>query len=58
MRVEHEGRCAVAASPDGAPRHPVRYHHLKAHPQVELRDGPTRHVTNRAAAPCPSHGSR
>lgn len=40
MRVEHEGRYAVVASLGGAPRHPVWYHNLKAHPQVELRDGP------------------
>ena len=42
MRVEHEGSYAVVASLGGAPRHPVWYHNLKAHPQVELQDGATR----------------
>lgn len=41
MRVEHEGAYAVVASMGGAPRHPVWYHNLKAHPQVQLQDGPT-----------------
>ena len=40
MRVEHEGSYAVVASLGGAPRHPVWYYNLKAHPHVELRDGP------------------
>jgi F420H(2)-dependent quinone reductase len=40
MRVEHEGRYAVVASLGGAPRHPVWYFNLKAHPHVELQDGP------------------
>jgi F420H(2)-dependent quinone reductase len=39
MRVEHEGAYAVVASLGGAPRHPVWYHNLKAHPRVELQDG-------------------
>ncbi|MBC9724859.1 nitroreductase family deazaflavin-dependent oxidoreductase [Streptomyces sp. TRM68367] len=39
MRVEHEGRYAAVASLGGAPRHPVWYHNLKAHPLVELQDG-------------------
>lgn len=42
MRVEHEGTYAVVASQGGAPRHPVWYHNLVAHPQVELQDGPVR----------------
>ncbi|MFI9611771.1 nitroreductase family deazaflavin-dependent oxidoreductase [Streptomyces sp. NPDC052023] len=42
MRVEHEGRYAVVASLGGAPKHPVWYHNVKAHPQVELQDGPVR----------------
>lgn len=42
MRVEHEGRYAVVASYGGAPKHPVWYHNLKAHPHVELQDGPVR----------------
>ncbi len=42
MRVEHEGEYAVVASLGGAPRHPVWYYNLRAHPHVELRDGPDR----------------
>lgn len=39
MRVEHDGIYAVVASLGGAPKHPVWYHNLKAHPRVELQDG-------------------
>ena len=39
MRVEHEGRYAVVASMGGAPKHPVWYHNVVAHPHVELQDG-------------------
>ena len=39
MRVEHDGEYAVVASLGGAPRHPVWYHNVKAHPRVELQDG-------------------
>jgi deazaflavin-dependent oxidoreductase (nitroreductase family) len=39
MRVEHNGEYAVVASLGGAPKHPVWYHNVKAHPQVELQDG-------------------
>jgi deazaflavin-dependent oxidoreductase (nitroreductase family) len=42
MRVEHDGRYAVVASQGGAPKHPVWYYNLKAHPRVELQDGPTK----------------
>ncbi|EFL36714.1 conserved hypothetical protein [Streptomyces viridochromogenes DSM 40736] len=42
MRVEHEGRYAAVASLGGAPQHPVWYFNLKAHPQVELQDGPVK----------------
>jgi F420H(2)-dependent quinone reductase len=42
MRVEHEGRYAVVASLGGAPQHPVWYHNLRAHPHVELQDGPVK----------------
>jgi deazaflavin-dependent oxidoreductase (nitroreductase family) len=41
MRVEHNGEYAVVASLGGAPKHPVWYHNIKAHPQVELQDGET-----------------
>jgi F420H(2)-dependent quinone reductase len=39
MRVEHDGEYAVVASLGGAPKHPVWYYNVQAHPQVELRDG-------------------
>ena len=39
MRVEHEGRYAVVASNGGAPKPPVWYYNLLAHPHVELQDG-------------------
>ncbi|MEU5164524.1 nitroreductase family deazaflavin-dependent oxidoreductase [Streptomyces sp. NPDC020875] len=42
MRVEHEGRYAAVASKGGYPRHPVWYYNLRAHPLVELQDGPVR----------------
>jgi F420H(2)-dependent quinone reductase len=42
MRVEADGRYAVVASQGGAPSHPVWYHNLVAHPEVELQDGPTK----------------
>ena len=38
MRVEHDGVYAVVASLGGAPKHPVWYHNVQAHPEVELRD--------------------
>lgn len=40
MRVEHEGRYAAIASQGGAPTHPAWYENLRAHPQVEVQDGP------------------
>jgi deazaflavin-dependent oxidoreductase (nitroreductase family) len=39
MRVEHEGQYAIVASLGGAPKNPVWYHNVKAHPMVELQDG-------------------
>src|SRR5919205_3589410 len=42
MRVEHDGEYAVVASLGGAPTHPVWYYNLKAHPHVELQDGPVK----------------
>ena len=39
MRVEHDGEYAVVASLGGAPKNPVWYYNIKAHPQVELQDG-------------------
>ena len=40
MRVEHEGSYAAVASRGGAPEHPLWYHNLRAHPDVEVQDGP------------------
>jgi len=42
MRVEHQGSYAVVASQGGAPKHPVWYYNLAAHPRVELQDGPAK----------------
>lgn len=39
MRVEHDGQYAVVASLGGAPKNPVWYHNVKAHPLVQLQDG-------------------
>ena len=39
MRVEHDGQYAIVASLGGAPKHPVWYHNVKAHPRVQLQDG-------------------
>ena len=39
MRVVHDGEYAVVASLGGAPKNPVWYYNIKAHPQVELQDG-------------------
>ncbi|MEU1982676.1 nitroreductase family deazaflavin-dependent oxidoreductase [Nocardia sp. NPDC019395] len=39
MRVEHDGEYAVVASLGGAPKHPVWYYNVVAHPHVELQDG-------------------
>jgi deazaflavin-dependent oxidoreductase (nitroreductase family) len=41
MRVEHDGQYAVVASLGGAPKNPVWYYNINAHPQVELQDGDT-----------------
>src|SRR3954471_21372985 len=41
MRVEHNGEYALVASLGGAPKHPVWYYNLKAHPdEVAIQDGP------------------
>ena len=42
MRVEHDGRYAMVASKGGAPDHPLWYYNVRAHPLVELQDGPHR----------------
>ena len=41
MKVEHDGEYALVASMGGAPKHPVWYFNLLAHPdQVQVQDGP------------------
>jgi len=42
MRVEHDGTYAAVASQGGAPKHPVWYYNLLAHPRLELQDGPVK----------------
>jgi deazaflavin-dependent oxidoreductase (nitroreductase family) len=42
MRVEHDGEYAVVASLGGAPKNPVWYYNVVAHPHVELQDGPVK----------------
>jgi F420H(2)-dependent quinone reductase len=39
MRVERDGKYAAVASQGGAPKHPVWYFNLVAHPDVEVQDG-------------------
>src|SRR5919199_4897157 len=40
MRVEHGGEYALVASKGGAPKHPVWYYNLLAHPdEVAIQDG-------------------
>jgi deazaflavin-dependent oxidoreductase (nitroreductase family) len=40
MRVEHDGEYALVASYGGAPKNPVWYDNLVAHPEVMIQDGP------------------
>jgi deazaflavin-dependent oxidoreductase (nitroreductase family) len=40
MRVEYDGKYIAVASQGGAPKHPVWYFNLVAHPEVEVQDGP------------------
>jgi deazaflavin-dependent oxidoreductase (nitroreductase family) len=39
MRVEHDGRYALLASPDTSPRRPDWYFNVRANPTVDLQDG-------------------
>lgn len=41
MRVEHDGEYALVASMGGAPKNPLWYNNIVAHPEVELQDGET-----------------
>ena len=43
MRVEHDGHYAAVASIGGAPKNPVWYYNLSAHPNITLQDGPARY---------------
>jgi F420H(2)-dependent quinone reductase len=41
MKVEHDGEYALVASMGGAPKNPVWFYNLKAHPEdVAIQDGP------------------
>jgi F420H(2)-dependent quinone reductase len=41
MRVEHDGEYALVASMGGAPKNPVWYYNLLAHPdEILIQDGP------------------
>lgn len=40
MRVEHDGRYAAIGSRGGSPTNPAWVANLRAHPLVELQDGP------------------
>ena len=40
MRVEHGGSYVAVGSKGGAPQHPAWVHNLRAHPEVEVWDGP------------------
>jgi deazaflavin-dependent oxidoreductase (nitroreductase family) len=41
MKVEHEGEYALVASMGGAPKNPVWYYNLLAHPDdIQIQDGP------------------
>jgi F420H(2)-dependent quinone reductase len=42
MRVEHDGKYVIVASPGGTLSHPVWYQNVVANPAVEIRDGATR----------------
>jgi deazaflavin-dependent oxidoreductase (nitroreductase family) len=44
MRVEHDGGYLAVASLGGAPKNPVWYYNVLAHPEVELQDGSERHT--------------
>ena len=43
MRVEHDGQYAIVASLGGAPKNPVWYYNVKAHPELEIMFGPESH---------------
>ncbi len=44
MRIERDGRYAAIASKGGAPDDPSWADNFRAHPEVELQDGPERHT--------------
>jgi deazaflavin-dependent oxidoreductase (nitroreductase family) len=42
MKVEHDGRYVVVGSMGGSPKEPAWCENLRAHPHVELQDGPVK----------------
>ena len=50
MRVEHEGRYLAVASYGGRPEDPVWADNFRAHPEVDLQDGPDKATYDRARA--------
>ena len=65
MRVEHDGEYAIVASLGGAPKNPVWYYNVKAHPRVELRrrrvrphDAPHGQAPQGRSRPLAAHGAR
>ncbi|MGO4692363.1 nitroreductase family deazaflavin-dependent oxidoreductase [Glaciibacter sp. 2TAF33] len=42
MRVEHDGSYAIVASLGGSAKNPLWYDNVRAHPEVQLQDGPSR----------------
>src|SRR5690625_7991265 len=50
MRVEHDGAYAAVASMGGAPKHPVWYHNIKAHPRERYTHAPTKWIMRAGGA--------
>ena len=44
MRVERDGRYVAIASKGGSDDNPEWFHNVVTHPEVELQDGPEKHV--------------
>jgi deazaflavin-dependent oxidoreductase (nitroreductase family) len=42
MKVEHDGRYVAVGSMGGSPKEPAWCENLRAHPHVELQDGPVK----------------
>ncbi len=54
MRVERDGKYIAVASLGGAPKDPVWAYNVRANPNVELQDAPSRSRTSPASSPVPS----